>query len=176
MPLRTDIFDLAPLRLSTGEGRRLDLFVALDPFLLGGERYVVQPDLVPVRETSTRTTGEGYALRLRFDATLSGPCMRCLQPAAPAYPVDAREVSQPGDIEELDSPYLDRAVLDLAGWARDALALTLPAQLLCRLECAGLCPVCGADLNVAGADHRHEQPPDPRWSKLSELRFDEAEH
>ena len=37
MPLRTDSFDLGALRLSPGEGRRLDLDVAIDPFTLGGE-------------------------------------------------------------------------------------------------------------------------------------------
>jgi len=63
-------------------------------------------------------------------------------------------------------------VLDLKGWARDALALTLPASLLCREDCAGLCPVCGADLNAAGPEHHHERAPDPRWAKLSEIHFD----
>jgi hypothetical protein len=39
--------------------------------------------------------------------------------------------------------------LDLARWAHDALALALPIQLLCRPDCKGLCPVCGASLNDA---------------------------
>ena len=34
-------------------------------------------------------------------------------------------------------------VLDLGAWARDALALALPDQVLCRPDCAGLCAVCG---------------------------------
>jgi uncharacterized protein len=172
MPLQTDTFDLGALRLTTGEGRRLDLDVAIDPFLLGGERYPVEPPLVSARLDISRTTGNGYALRLRFEATLAGPCMRCLEPAAPSYAVDAREVSQPGETDELDSPYVERGVLAVRAWARDALALVLPAKLLCRADCAGLCPVCGADLNLAGEDHHHEREPDPRWSKLSELRFD----
>jgi uncharacterized protein len=62
--------------------------------------------------------------------------------------------------------------LNLHDWVRDALALALPAQILCRADCAGLCPECGADLNTAGPDHRHEREPDPRWAKLSELKFD----
>jgi uncharacterized protein len=170
--LRTDTFDLGGLHLSAGEGRRLELAVAIDPFELGGERYAVEPAPVPVRIDVSRTTGGGYALRLRFDATLSGPCMRCLQQAAPMFSVDAREVSQPGGGEELESPYVEAQALDLAAWVRDALALTLPAQLLCRPGCEGLCPVCGVDLNEAGPDHHHEASPDPRWAKLSELKFD----
>ncbi len=63
-------------------------------------------------------------------------------------------------------------MLDLRAWARDALALALPAQLLCREDCAGLCPVCGIDLNAAGPDHAHERTPDARWAKLGELKFD----
>jgi uncharacterized protein len=170
--LRSDIFDLGGLHLGAGEGRRLDLAVVIGPFELGGERYTVTPDPIPVRVDVSRTTGDGYALRLRFEATLSGPCMRCLEPAAPVFAVDAREVSQPGEGEELRSPYVEAGALELAAWARDALALALPTQLVCRPECAGLCPVCGVDLNTAESDHHHDPEPDPRWAKLSELRFD----
>jgi uncharacterized protein len=191
-PLRTDSFDLGGLRLSTGEGRRLDLHVAIEPFSLAGESYPVQPEIVPVRLDISRTTGDGYALRLRFAASLAGPCMRCLESAAPTFTVDAREVSLPTDSrashvshpargrtkheddsrDELTSPYVEDGVLDLHAWARDALSLSVPANLLCRPDCAGLCSVCGANLNDAGPDHGHEQAPDPRWAALSELRFE----
>lgn len=172
MALRTDTFDLAGLRLTSGEGRRLELQVAIDPFELGGERYAVEPAVIPVRLDISRTTGAGYALRLGFQASLAGPCMRCLSDAAPVFEVEAREVSQPGEGDELESPYVKDGVLDLKAWARDALALTLPTQILCRADCAGLCATCGANLNEAGPDHTHESTPDPRWAKLSELHFD----
>jgi DUF177 domain-containing protein len=173
MSLRTDIFDLGGLRLTAGEGRHLDLHVGIDPFELGGERYAVEPSVVAAHLDISRTTAAGYALRLGFEARLNGPCMRCLTPAEPVFQVDAREVSQPwAEDEELESPYVQDGVLDIWAWARDALALALPVQVLCRAECAGLCPVCGADLNLAGDDHAHESEPDPRWAKLSELRFD----
>jgi uncharacterized protein len=98
--------------------------------------------------------------------------MRCLEPAAPGFDIDAREVDQPGGGDELDSPYVDSdAVLDLRGWARDALALAIPAQIVCREDCAGLCPTCGASLND-DPDHAHEREPDPRWAKLRELRLE----
>ncbi|MDQ6775472.1 MAG: DUF177 domain-containing protein [Actinomycetota bacterium] len=172
MSLRTETFDLGRLRLTSGEGRRLDLTVAISPFMLGGDRYVVEPELTRATLDLSRTTSSGYALRLRFDASLVGPCMRCLEPGTPSFHVDAREVSQPGQGEELESPYIEHEILDLAAWARDALALSLPEKLLCRADCAGLCAVCGADLNEAGPEHGHEREPDPRWAKLSELRFD----
>jgi uncharacterized protein len=168
--MRTDAFDLAGLQLSPGGGRRIELHLAIDPLLLGGERYAIEPGLVPATLDVSRTTGGGYALRLWFEANLAGPCMRCLEPAAPLVTVDSREISQPS--EELDSPYLDGDLLDVRAWAHDALALAMPAKLLCRPDCAGLCPVCGADLNRAGPGHHHERQPDSRWAKLSEVKFE----
>ena len=172
MAARADTFDLAALRLSSGEGRSIELEVALTPFELGGERYAVEPASVPVQLDLSRMMHNGWALRLRFEVALIGPCMRCLEPAAPRFAIDAREIEQPGGGEELESPYVDEnEELDLGAWARDALALALPAQLLCKPDCAGLCPVCGADLNTAGPEHAHEAEPDPRWAKLRELEL-----
>jgi len=172
MPARTDSFDLGGLRLTSGEGRRLALEVALDALTFAAETYEIQPAVVAaVLDISCLTRG-GYALRLRFDAALRGPCMRCLEPARPAVAVEAREVNQPGGGEELSSPYVRDEGLDVRAWARDALALALPAQLLCREDCAGLCAVCGENLNEADPDHAHERAPDSRWAKLSELKLD----
>jgi uncharacterized protein len=172
MPQRTDTFDLERLGLTSGEGRRFDLHTGVGGFEYGGQRYEVDPELVPVRLDVSRTTGNGWALRLRFAAGLRGPCMRCLETADQSFEVDAREVSQPGGGEELSSPYVSPDdELAVAQWARDSLALTLPAQLTCRPDCAGLCGQCGANLNE-DPDHHHEAAPDPRWAKLGELKFD----
>ena len=168
----TDTFDLGRLKLSSGEGRRLELHTAIEPFDYGGQSYAVEPSLVPVRLDVSRTTGSGWALRLRFTASVKGPCMRCLEPAELRQEVDAREVDAPGGGEELDSPYVDDQVLDVAGWARDALALALGGeQVLCTPDCAGLCAVCGEKL-APGEEHEHERAPDPRWAKLRELKLD----
>jgi uncharacterized protein len=178
----THDFDLAGLRLSPGEGRRLKLAVPIDPVVLGVERYTAGASdrgasdrgsaSVPIELDVSRMTGGGYALRLRFAAALAGPCMRCLKEAQPTVEVEAREVDRPGAGEELDSPYVSDETLDLAAWARDAFVLALPAKVLCREDCAGLCPVCAADLNEAGPDHAHESAPDPRWAKLRELKLE----
>lgn len=172
MPARTDSFDLGRLRLTSGEGRRMELDVTLDPLRFGGETYVARPEAVIVSLEISAMTRGGYALRLRFDAALEGPCMRCLEAARPSITIDAREVDQPGDGDELSSPYVVDDVLDLRAWARDALMLAMPAQVRCREDCAGLCTVCGADLNSAGPEHGHEREPDPRWAKLSELKLE----
>ncbi len=171
MGQRTEIFDLGQLRIASGEGRQLKLEVPVDDFDFGGQRYAIPDGCVDATVDVSHTTN-GYALRLRFDTVLDGPCMRCLEPAERKLQIDAREVDQPGGGDELRSPYLDEQELDLAAWARDALALGLPAQIVCREDCKGLCGVCGENLNEAGAEHVHEREPDPRWAALRELKLD----
>jgi uncharacterized protein len=177
MPAQTHEFDLGALRLSSGEGRRLNLDVQIEPLLLGGEPYAAEADArdadaIGVVLDVSRMMGGGYALRLRFGASLSGPCMRCLKPARPSLDVDVREVDRPGEGDELESPYVKDEKLDLASWARDALALATPVKVLCREDCAGLCPICAVDLNEAEPEHRHERAPDQRWAKLRELELE----
>jgi uncharacterized protein len=174
MGARTDSFDLGSLDLSAGEARRLALDVPLGELELAGQRYVTPPT-VPVTLDVSRMVGGGYAMRLRATAQLSGPCMRCLEPAAPEIELDVREVDQPGGGEELSSPYVAEHTLDIAAWAHDALVLALPAQVVCRPGCAGLCPECGENLNEAEPGHHHDPPPDPRWAALRELRFEDSE-
>jgi uncharacterized protein len=163
-----DSFDLGQLSLASGEGRRLGLEVGFDPLQLGGQRYEVANGHVPVTLDISHTT-TGWSLRLRFDAHLEGTCMRCLEPADRVMHVDAREVDQPGGGEDLLSPYVEGDELNLRAWANDALTLDLDWQILCREDCAGLCPECGENLNEN--PHEHEKPVDPRWSKLSELKL-----
>jgi uncharacterized protein len=171
MPPLVDLFDLETLQLRPGEGRRLDAGVRVEPLQLAGQKYPVQGGAVAARVDVSRTVG-GFALRLRFDAALEGPCMRCVGPAASVISVDAREVEQPGGGDDLHSPYLDQNVLDLGAWARDALVLAMPAQVVCSDECRGLCPECGVNLNeIDPAEHRHESAGDPRWAKLRDLKL-----
>jgi uncharacterized protein len=166
--------DLARLSLSYGEGRRLELPVRLEPLELGGQSYEVSPEEVPARLDVSRHSS-GYAFRLRFPLRIEGPCMRCLEAAAMEAEVDAREVAhEDTDDEELGSPYVADDELDLGRWAHDAAVLAIPTRFLCRPDCAGLCPVCGASLNDTDSEeHQHEPAPDPRWAKLSELKLEE---
>ncbi len=170
---RTTIIDLARLSLSHGEGKRVELPVELEPFELGGQTYRADPVAPTVRLEVSRPSG-GYAFRLQFPVHLVGPCVRCLEPASLDLEVEAREVDQAQtEDEELLSPYVSDDELEIGRWAHDATILALPTRFLCRPDCAGLCPVCGESLNDTDpADHEHEQPPDPRWAALKDLKLE----
>ena len=93
-------------------------------------------------------------------------------PRAPAIdlPVRAREYQATNaDTDELQNPYLRADQLDLSAWARDSLALSLPDKILCKPDCAGLCPVCGKDLNREPHEHDLAET-DSRWAALADLR------
>ena len=171
MGARADTFDLGQLALSTGEGRRLELEVPLPDFSFAGQPYTPREPEAPAVLDVARTT-HGWSLRLRAEVGLRGPCMRCLGDAEESVAVDSREIDQPGGGEDLSSPYLTEDQFDLSGWLRDAAALALPVQIVCRDDCLGLCVVCGENLNEAGPAHAHEAEPDPRWAALRELKLD----
>ncbi len=163
-------FNLRHVKLRSGEQFRDEVDVQLEPLVLGGQQYLPVPERVPAELTITKAaTGSVY--QLAFRARLHGPCFRCLRDATIDESVDAREyqATNPGDDEELRSPYIDDDTLDLSAWARDSLALGLPDKILHDPDCAGLCPVCGKDLNEE--PHTHEDDAaDPRWAALDELR------
>jgi uncharacterized protein len=163
-------FSLRSVRLRPGEEYRDEIEVELEPYELGGQRYLPVPDRVPAEFAVSRAS-TGTVFELRFDARLYGPCYRCLADAVLDLPISAREyqATNPGEAEELRTPYLEDDRLDIAAWGRDAVALALPDKILCRPDCAGLCPVCGRDLNAE--PHAHEdEPTDSRWAALEELR------
>src|SRR5262245_21413188 len=97
--------------------------------------------------------------------------MRCLGFAELDREVTAREFDDPDApaSDELHSDYVVSDHLQLSTWARDAVALELPDQILCRRDCAGLCPTCGKDLNVEPHEHQDREL-DPRWAALEGIR------
>ncbi len=163
-------FSLRSVKLRSGEEYRDAVELELAPLDLAGQRYLFVPAEVPAELAISRAS-TGTVFQLGFDARLHGPCMRCLADAVVEVAIDAREyqATNPGSDEELKTPYLADDNLDLAFWGRDAVVLALPDKILCRPDCAGLCPVCGRDLNLEPHEHE-EEPADSRWGALAELR------
>ena len=163
-------FSLRSVRLRPGEEYRDQIEVELEPLELGGQRYLPVPDQVPAEFAVTRAS-TGTVFELRFQARLHGPCYRCLGDAVLDIPISAREyqATSPGEAEELRTPYLEDDRLDVTAWARDAVVLELPDKILCRPDCAGLCPMCGRDLNAEPHEHE-EKATDSRWAALEGLR------
>jgi len=163
-------FNLRRLKIRSGEQFNEEVAVELEPLVLAGTEYLPVPPEVPAELTITKATS-GTVYQLAFRARLHGPCFRCLRDTVVEESVNAREyqATNPGGDEELRSPYVTGDTLELSGWARDALALGLPLQILHAPDCAGLCPVCGKDLN--DEPHTHDEiAADPRWAALDELR------
>jgi len=162
--------DLRTVRLRSGEQFQDVRAIELEPYDLGGQRYLPVPEKPEGTITITRTSS-GHLFELELEARVLGPCMRCLEETEVTTHVASREyqASSPGDAEELSTPYLQNDRLDLSGWAHDAIALALPDKILCRADCAGLCARCGADLNREACTCGPPEP-DTRWAKLAELR------
>jgi uncharacterized protein len=165
-------FPLRRLRLRPGEEHRDVVAIQLEPFVLGGERYLPVPGNPDAELTVSRATS-GDVFRLRLTTRVHGPCMRCLEDAVLGVTVDAQEYNAAARAAEaeLRSEYVVDDQLLLSTWARDTVALQLPDQILCRADCAGLCHVCGADLNRTPHAHDDEVV-DPRWSALESLRLE----
>jgi Predicted metal-binding, possibly nucleic acid-binding protein len=162
-------FSLRQVKLRPGEQFRDELEVELSPLEYGGQRYLPVPEKVPAELEITRAN-TGTVFSLAFTARLFGPCYRCLGDAVLELPIRAREYqAESPDDEELTTEYVVGNMLEVSAWARDAIALALPDKILCRDDCAGLCAVCGKNLN--DEPHTHDETPsDSRWAALEALR------
>jgi len=162
-------FDLRTLRIRSGDQAREHVEIEIEPLLLGGQSYEPQPNPAPAELAVTRASS-GTVLELAFDVSLEGPCFRCLQDAELALQLRLREyeATKPESDDER-TEYLEDDRVDLSAWAHDAIALALPDKILCWPDCAGLCHVCGKDLNVEPHEHVEERT-DPRWAVLNQLR------
>lgn len=110
-------------------------------------------------------------------APWTGECRRCLEPVGGVLECHVREMYRPrppgeGPDEDEETYPLRGEMLDLRPLVRDAILLELPIAPLCREDCAGLCPHCGASLNQ-GPCGCAGPPADPRWGVLDVLRADE---
>ena len=163
---------------------------------LGKDRqfaHTYQPDDLSLEDTDLRLIDPVEVRgRIRLNAnevqllgslktTLETVCARCLKPVSIPFSADFDERFAPSvswgaeeqhelASQDLNLAVFDGAVIDLDQLVREQLLLAKPAQVLCREDCQGLCPVCGADKNT-NACECDAQHVDSRWEKLKDLRF-----
>ena len=163
--------DLRRLGLRPGEELRDEHEVEIAPLELGGQRYVAVPELVPAELTVTRAAN-GTVFRLRLTAQLHGPCYRCLEDASLDQTGRRRASTRPRIRRETTSSSRPTSPttssISLRGAATRSCS-RFRTRSSAGPDCAGLCPVCGKNLNREPHGHEGEEI-DPRWAGLAELR------
>jgi uncharacterized protein len=137
----------------------------------------VPPDRPVTVDAEVESVVEGLLVSGMVRATAVVHCVRCLRDLDHEVEVEVRELFalHPGDDEDEGYAVLTDDRLPLDTMARDALVLGFPAFPLCRPDCAGLCPVCGADRNTVDCGHGGTETIDPRWAGLADLRLSTQE-
>jgi uncharacterized metal-binding protein YceD (DUF177 family) len=132
---------------------------------------------VPVNVSFYRL-GSDLFFRGRFQGDVSGNCARCLESYLFTLGKDFTFVLKPHDgatedgelsEEDLSFGFYEREEVDLAPLVRETMILALPTKPLCREDCRGLCPRCGANRNGGECGCRQEWS-DPRLEVLRDLK------
>ena len=136
------------------------------------------------QEVSGTLVLKGHRLLLhgRLTARAEVDCDRCLQLVR--VPVEAQfslqymtrkeyESSQAVELEETDMTVsvFDGEAIEIDELVREQVLLAVPERILCREDCKGLCPTCGADRNLKPCGCESVET-DPRWAALNDLRFE----
>jgi len=121
-----------------------------DPLFAGLDLPLKGP--VTVAGQLQATEGNDFLWRGVIQATAVLACRRCLAEVPFRLDRDV-DVLLTSDPEAADDPSVyplppDAVQIDLGGVVREELVLDVPAFVVCRDDCAGLCPMCGADLNA----------------------------
>ncbi|MCE1173324.1 MAG: YceD family protein [Propionibacteriales bacterium] len=142
--------------------------VAEAPVDLGIDVIGVPPGSPIEFDLRLESVVEGVLVTGTAKVQLQGNCGRCLEPISSSEVVDLQELfCYPGkELDDEEASRIENDLIDLEPVLRDAVVLDLPFTPLCRPDCAGLCPLCGANLNKQ-PDHGHDEAIDPRWASLT---------
>ena len=138
----------------------------------------------PVVKGRVDRVGHNFRLRGSLQCTIERPCDRCLAEVTLPLDIDFDLLYAPAEVlakdlqdrtgevelreQDLDLSTFQHDQIDLDALVVEQIELQVPIRLLCREECRGLCPQCGADWNVEKCSC--PLPIDPRWESLSGLR------
>lgn len=152
-----------------GQSRPFDLTVAAPADF--AVRLIGVPEGSELRvEGLLESVHEGIFASGRVSVLAVGECGRCLDRIDLPVEVEFQELFA-YSVEEAFDFFVEDDSVDLEQVVRDAVVLALPFQPVCREDCLGLCPECGAKLADDPA-HSHDPAIDPRWSRLADLRID----
>ncbi len=110
----------------------------------------------------------------RFDGTATDTCRRCLTdvqiPIAEEVHLLFADAGTEGSDDDPDVYVIDARAhsLDLRPAIREEWLLAVPPLVVCREDCRGLCPRCGADLNQGACNCAPAT--DPRWDALRSIQ------
>ena len=132
-------------------------------------------------------TNERILVLVSGDTAIAMQCSRCLEPFEQPVHVEIEEAFIPtvdlatGQLLQTDAEDEDEAllinehhILDLSEILRQSILLALPMTPLCKPDCKGFCPVCGANLNVESCTCQTEEV-DPRWAALGLFLTEDAD-
>ena len=111
----------------------------------------------------------GVSVSGQVSSRWEGECRRCLCPVEGAVVTDVREIFRRGGSADEGTYPMTEDRVNLREMVLDSLFSALPVLPLCREDCLGICPRCGADRNVAPCDCRRADV-DRRWTALDVLR------
>lgn len=163
------VVSVADLLPHPGATKRIEREAVLDPLSVSGS--AVPPDAPVQVDVELQAVNDGIVAVGTVTAPWTGECRRCLRLASGEVVGDVHEIFERVPVEG-ETRLLDGVEIDLTDVARDAVLLELPLAPLCRADCAGICPQCGADLNESGCDCVPDTK-DPRWAALEQITFDE---
>jgi uncharacterized protein len=115
-------------------------------------------------------THRGLLLTANFSGMVHSQCVRCLDDIEQKLTTDFTELYAFSQRTMTDSELLvpDDGKIDLTPLVSEYLLLEIPHKPICKPDCAGLCPQCGANWNIETCDCKHEEI-DPRLAKLKDL-------
>ena len=162
----------SPLRLNVGFIVAQSAGYSRD-FAIEIPQVRLQPDLVIdnlAGEVRVSRTPQGLLIQANIKGNTQLDCVRCLEPFTQALQANFTELFAFSRRNITDSGLLvpDDGQIDLEPLLREYLILDLPISPLCQLDCKGLCPVCGENLNFIACNHE-EEPADPRLEVLKKL-------
>ncbi len=129
--------------LSSGPGNVHD--TAFDiPVIQVADDLLLNAVRGPVRLSRTK---EGILAQGTLEVSLDGECYRCLEPVTQLVTITIEELFAYQHPTAAEFHLDDTGILDLAPLLRAEVLLATARGLLCRPDCKGLCPTCGANLN-----------------------------